>query len=211
MRNDDIDRALRFLRQARPCRVCGTVFKPEKWHAILCSDTCRSRRKRGQDLQYIDWLATEAARHEARCFHKNVADLIIELQTHYRAIEAHRRERDTAEMIGRYMLSHHPEIMATIVLEFIEIMKRRMKVRPEMVTPDIVMRAINDTIPSCPTELAAQVQATVLDRLRSSTASASSTIMTVNTTMTLKDMMATPVAPGAARRRLGVGTPTGES
>jgi hypothetical protein len=163
MRNEEIDRALAFLRQPRPCRVCGTRFRPEKWHALTCSDTCRSRRMRGRDLQYIDWLTTEVARYEARRLHENVDALIAQLKAHYRAVEARRHETDTAEIIGRFWLNY-AETDVRIRLASLWA-QQQTREKPEA-TPEMVLETINEIMPNYPAEAAAQIQAIILDRVR---------------------------------------------
>jgi hypothetical protein len=54
----------------RPCRVCGLDFRPVRFDALTCSDPCRKRRSRGQDLAYLAAMTPEHARarrfvHEA--------------------------------------------------------------------------------------------------------------------------------------------------
>src|SRR5260370_18325341 len=74
-------RTLAALRRSRPCRVCGTVFRPERWDALTCSDTCRSRRGRGQGLAYVADLpqAQQAANPE---LHPNAALAIQGLKSY---------------------------------------------------------------------------------------------------------------------------------
>src|SRR2546423_15628894 len=95
MKNPYRTRTLAFLRRPRPCRVCGTVFRPERWDALTCSDTCRSRRMRGQDLAYVANLP-EAQQTKHRELHSNVTLAIEVLRTYRTAKGRFRRESDIA-------------------------------------------------------------------------------------------------------------------
>jgi hypothetical protein len=97
-----ITQALAELRRPRPCRVCGTVFRPERFDTRVCSDTCRWRRTHGDggDLAYVEALQTEAARAKARHQHAHIEALIKEVQAHTAAERERRRQRRAAENLG---------------------------------------------------------------------------------------------------------------
>src|SRR6266536_4094433 len=97
----EVDRIVAQLREPRPCKVCGTVFRPERLTAVLCSTTCQQRSHRGGDFMYIDRLTTEAARAGARRLHENVDALINRVGEHNRAIRERLSERTSDEAIGR--------------------------------------------------------------------------------------------------------------
>jgi hypothetical protein len=40
----------------RPCRVCGMPFRPVRFDALVCSNTCAKRKSRGGDLAYLATL-----------------------------------------------------------------------------------------------------------------------------------------------------------
>jgi hypothetical protein len=90
-----ITRALAGLRRPRPCRVCGTVFRPERFDTLVCSDTCRWRKTHGggADLAYIETLQTEVAVYEARRFHEHIESLIKEVRAHTAAERERRYKR----------------------------------------------------------------------------------------------------------------------
>src|SRR5438270_13996128 len=96
---------LAFLRRPRPCRVCGTVFRPERWDALTCSDTCRSLRMRGQDLAYVaDLPETQQTKH--RQLHSNIGLAIEVLKTTRTAEGRYRRESDIARDAYLAVLKH---------------------------------------------------------------------------------------------------------
>jgi hypothetical protein len=49
---------------AVPCRVCGREFVPTRSDAVTCSDRCRQRRHRGEDLAYLADLPPKVRRLE---------------------------------------------------------------------------------------------------------------------------------------------------
>jgi hypothetical protein len=72
----------------RPCRVCGLDFRPVRFDALTCSDPCRKRRSRGQDLAYLAAMPPEQAR--ARRFVHEALISDIEMR---KMVIASRRER----------------------------------------------------------------------------------------------------------------------
>lgn len=72
----------------RPCRVCGLDFRPVRFDALTCSDPCRKRRSRGQDLAYLAAMTPEQAR--ARRFVHEALISEIEIR---KMVIASRRER----------------------------------------------------------------------------------------------------------------------
>jgi hypothetical protein len=46
----------------RPCRVCGQLFRPVRFDALVCSNTCAKRKSRGADLAYLATLPPDQAR-----------------------------------------------------------------------------------------------------------------------------------------------------
>ncbi len=165
---------LAFLRRSRPCRVCGMVFRPERWDALTCSDTCRSRRMRGNDLLYVaDLPEVEQAHH--RELHSNVGLAIEMLKTFSTGERRRRRESDIAKDAYRAVLKHfESEVIARLAA---------MGAAPPGVmipTADKIMEAIHQVIPNCPEEFARQLKLivldTLLDTLRSSKASSIITV-----------------------------------
>jgi hypothetical protein len=45
----------------RPCRVCGMPFRPVRFDALVCSNTCAKRKSRGGDLAYLATLPPDQA------------------------------------------------------------------------------------------------------------------------------------------------------
>jgi hypothetical protein len=45
----------------RPCRVCGMPFRPVRFDALVCSNTCAKRKSRGSDLAYLTALPPDQA------------------------------------------------------------------------------------------------------------------------------------------------------
>jgi hypothetical protein len=72
----------------RPCRVCGLDFRPVRFDALTCSDPCRKRRSRGQDLAYLAAMSSDQAR--ARGFVHEALISEIEIR---KMVLASRRER----------------------------------------------------------------------------------------------------------------------
>jgi hypothetical protein len=144
-------RTTAFLRQPRPCRVCGTVFRPERWDALTCSSTCRSRRARGHDLQYLAGLS-EAALDQHRRQHADVATAIEVLKEYKVAERQGRSASDAAKDAYRAVLMHFES-------EVIE----RLGVNRGIPSPEVIMDAINQVIPNCPAEFASQLKFVVLD------------------------------------------------
>jgi hypothetical protein len=179
MKDKEIDpafdraRALRFLHQPRPCRVCGMVFRPERVDALTCSSTCRSRRKRGWDLAYVAGLG-KAAREDQVRLHENVAELISELMRSFAALRQRRRESRAAKDDYRAVLKHfESEVIARLAA---------MGAAPPAMIPtaDKIMEAIHQVIPNCPEKFATQLKLIVLDTLLDTLRSSkSSSIITV--------------------------------
>jgi hypothetical protein len=46
----------------RPCRVCGMPFRPVRFNALVCSNTCAKRKSRGADLAYLATMPPDQAR-----------------------------------------------------------------------------------------------------------------------------------------------------
>jgi hypothetical protein len=162
MRDDERTKALAELRQPRPCRVCGLVFTPKRWDKVLCSTTCQQRYHRGGDLAYIDRFTTEVARGAARRRHERIQELIESLQDYTAAERECLRHRRAAGAFGQ------PFGRAAIaVIEHLAFMRGWQRDPPAITTPEMVMEAINQVIPNCSEEFAAQLQAFILDTLGS--------------------------------------------
>jgi hypothetical protein len=103
----EINRIMAQLKEPRPCKVCGTVFRPQRWTtAVLCSTTCQQRSHRGGDFMYIGQLPTEVARKEARARHERIEALIKEVQAHRAAVRERRRQRKIDEgLSGDFMVT----------------------------------------------------------------------------------------------------------
>ena len=66
----------------RPCRVCGLDFRPVRFDALTCSDPCRKRRSRGQDLAYLAAMSPDQARargfvHEALISEIDIRKMVL--------------------------------------------------------------------------------------------------------------------------------------
>jgi predicted nucleic acid-binding Zn ribbon protein len=72
----------------RPCRVCGLDFRPVRFDALTCSDPCRKRRSRGQDLAYLAAMAPDQARARRSVHEALISDIEIR-----KMVIASRRER----------------------------------------------------------------------------------------------------------------------
>src|ERR1700678_2068522 len=74
----------------RPCRVCGLDFRPVRFDALTCSDPCRKRRSRGQDLAYLAAMTPDQARarrfvHEALISDIEIRKMVIATRREGRA------------------------------------------------------------------------------------------------------------------------------
>jgi hypothetical protein len=72
----------------RPCRVCGLDFRPVRFDALTCSDPCRKRRSRGQDLAYLAAMSPEQSRARGFLHEALISDIEIR-----KMVIASRRER----------------------------------------------------------------------------------------------------------------------
>jgi hypothetical protein len=45
----------------RPCRVWGMPFRPVRFDALVCSNTCAKRKSRGGDFPYLATLPPDQA------------------------------------------------------------------------------------------------------------------------------------------------------
>jgi hypothetical protein len=72
----------------RPCRVCGLDFRPVRFDALTCSEPCRKRRSRGQDLAYLAAMTPEQGRARRFVHEALISDIEIR-----KMIIASRRER----------------------------------------------------------------------------------------------------------------------
>ena len=77
---------------ARPCRVCGLEWRPTRFDALTCTDACRQRLCRGQDLAYLKDWPPDVAR--ARRFVHEATVSAIETR---KAVAAMKRERRVAQ------------------------------------------------------------------------------------------------------------------
>lgn len=90
----------------RPCRVCGLDFRPVRFDALTCSDPCRKRRSRGQDLVYLAALAPDQARARRFVHEALISDIEIR-----KMVIASRRERRAEQKRARPVRPHliaHP-------------------------------------------------------------------------------------------------------
>jgi hypothetical protein len=74
----------------RPCRVCGLEFRPVRFDALTCSDPCRKRRSRGEDLAYLATMLPDHARarrfvHEALISDIEIRKMVIASRKERRA------------------------------------------------------------------------------------------------------------------------------
>jgi hypothetical protein len=76
----------------RPCRVCGVKWRPSRFDALTCTDACRQRLCRGQDLAYLKDWPSDVARAR-RFVHEAIA---ADIETR-KAITAIKRERRAAQ------------------------------------------------------------------------------------------------------------------
>src|SRR5271170_110484 len=79
----------------RPCRVCGLDFRPVRFDALTCSDPCRKRRSRGQDLAYLAAMSPEQARARGFLHEALISDIEIR-----KMVIASRRERRAEQKRG---------------------------------------------------------------------------------------------------------------
>ena len=76
----------------RPCRVCGLEWRPTRFDALTCTDACRQRLCRGQDLAYLrDW-SPDVARAR-RFVHEAI---VADIETR-KVVAAMKRERRAAQ------------------------------------------------------------------------------------------------------------------
>jgi hypothetical protein len=76
----------------RPCRVCGLDFRPVRFDALTCSDPCRKRRSRDQDLAYLAAMSPEQARARGFLHEALISDIEIR-----KMVIASRRERSAEQ------------------------------------------------------------------------------------------------------------------
>ena len=76
----------------RPCRVCGLEWRPTRFDALTCTDACRQRLCRGQDLTYLRGWPLDVARAR-RFVHEAI---VADIETR-KAVTAMRRERRAAQ------------------------------------------------------------------------------------------------------------------
>jgi hypothetical protein len=76
----------------RPCRVCGLEWRPTRFDALTCTDACRQRLCRGQDLAYLKDWPPDVAR--ARRFVHEAIRADIETR---KVVAAMKRERRAAQ------------------------------------------------------------------------------------------------------------------
>jgi hypothetical protein len=80
----------------RPCRVCGLDFRPVRFDALTCSDPCRKRRSRGQDLAYLGAMPPDHARARRFLHEALISDIEIR-----KMVIASRRERRAEQKRSR--------------------------------------------------------------------------------------------------------------
>jgi hypothetical protein len=85
----------------RPCRVCGLDFRPVRFDALTCSDPCRKRRSRGQDLAYLAATAPDQARARRFVHEALISDIEIR-----KMVIASRRERRAEQKRVRPVRPH---------------------------------------------------------------------------------------------------------
>jgi hypothetical protein len=88
-----------WQRDTRYCRVCGREWRPIRFDAVTCTDTCRKRLSRGQSFAYLAGLTSKQQRSERR-YHAAV-DASIAAQKkvkaavrNYRAVKRKHREQE---------------------------------------------------------------------------------------------------------------------
>jgi hypothetical protein len=76
------------FRESATCRVCGETFRPVRFDAITCTDTCRKRLQRGGAFAYLADLSPMERRAERKrhALHDQTIDST-------RKVMAERRER----------------------------------------------------------------------------------------------------------------------
>jgi hypothetical protein len=80
------------MRRQLVCRVCGLEFTAARFDAKTCTDTCRSRLRRGGDLAYLDDPALSRKEKRAgRAMHAAYDDTKA---AHRKLVEATRAARD---------------------------------------------------------------------------------------------------------------------
>jgi hypothetical protein len=82
----------------RPCRVCGLEWRPIRFDALTCTDACRQRLCRGQDLAYLKDWPPDVARarrfvHEAIVFDIETAKAVAAMKRERRAAQKQQKSR----------------------------------------------------------------------------------------------------------------------
>jgi hypothetical protein len=101
------------MRHSRICRVCGRWFASSRADAMTCTDTCRSRLRRGGDLAYLSGLSRREQRAHrklhalsdaARAAHKEHVVAVREAREAKREVREQEaeeaRERLLNEIVG---------------------------------------------------------------------------------------------------------------
>jgi hypothetical protein len=76
----------------RACRVCGLEWRPARFDALTCTDACRQRLCRGQDLAYLKDWPPDVARARRFVHEATVSDIATR-----KVVAAMKRERRAAQ------------------------------------------------------------------------------------------------------------------
>ena len=87
----------------RPCRVCGLEWRPARFDALTCTDACRQRLCRGQDLAYLKDWPPDVARarrfvHEAIVSDIETRKVVAAMKRELRAAQKQRKRRVQLEL-----------------------------------------------------------------------------------------------------------------
>jgi hypothetical protein len=87
----------------RPCRVCGLEWRPARFDALTCTDACRQRLCRGQDLAYLKDWPPDVARarrfvHEAIVSDIETRKVVAAMKRERRAAQKQRNRRVQIEL-----------------------------------------------------------------------------------------------------------------
>jgi hypothetical protein len=74
----------------RPCRVCGMPFRPVRFDALVCSNTCAKRKSRGGDLAYLATMPPDQA--SAQRMNHEIVDFEIATKRDARAARREGRQ-----------------------------------------------------------------------------------------------------------------------
>jgi len=83
--------------------VCGLEWRPTRFDALTCTDACRQRLCRGQDLAYLTDWPPDVARARRFVHEAIVADIetrkaVTAMKRERRAVQKHQKRRGRPEL-----------------------------------------------------------------------------------------------------------------